>query len=108
MKGKKRVGIELNSNIVAGTLSVVFVALEIMGIFLAIMSNVSSVGLIDVLFLIGFSYTTYKTLIKYEKLTKWEWVAWIILFLIFSFTFFVGFVIGFISAFISGIGSSLS
>jgi len=96
---KKEKGIELNSNIVAGALSVAFIVGEIISIFIAVSSGVIdtlrvSVGIGDILILVGFSYTAYKTLIKNEKLTKWEWVAWIILFLLASFGFLVGFMIG--------------
>lgn len=60
---KKDKGIDLNSNIVAGILSIMFLVLEIIGIFVLIF-NGRLFGVLDIVILIAFVYVFYKTIIK--------------------------------------------
>ena len=93
-KRKKDKGIELNSNIVAGILSILVLITIAAGAIYLIVSGIFPFGIMDIVMIVVFSYTSYKTLFKKEKLTKWEWVAFVILFFIALAFFLIGFVIG--------------
>jgi len=97
MSKQKDEGIDLNSNIVAGILSVFVIFVEIVGLIYMI-SKGQFFGLADMVILIAFSYTAHKTLIKNKKLTKWEWAAFIVLFLYSLLAILMGFILGFTGA----------
>jgi len=66
-KGKSKFG----KDKILGFLSLMFLFLEIYGIYFFIQQG-SFGSFLDYIFLIVFCYATYKTLIKKEKLKKWE------------------------------------
>jgi hypothetical protein len=66
-KGKSKFG----KDKILGFLSLVFLLLEIYGIYFFIRQG-SFGSVLDYIFLVVFCYATYKTLIRKEKLKKWE------------------------------------
>jgi len=91
---------KLNSSIVAGILSIIFLMIELVSIVFLIFKNSLRMGFGDIILIFGLSYIIHKTLWKKLKLTTWEWVGLTILIIL----FIIGFIVGFISGFLSAIG----
>ena len=90
---------KFDKNVIAGILALIALIIELGGLTLLfinspLVSSVIELGIsitfLDIVVIVAFIYTIYKTLIKNEKLTKWEWLAFILLFGLFTFWFFVG------------------
>jgi len=80
---------------IIGWLSVVAIAFELVGLAIVLSgSSGLSVNFMDIILLIGFSYIAYKILIKKKELSKWEWLVFAILLIIFILAFIIDFITG--------------
>jgi len=92
---------KINSSIVAGIISVIFLVIEIYGIALLISERIFGFGLGDIVILVGLVYVIHKTLLKKQRLTTWEWVGFSILVIWFCVAMVYGFLIGFMEGYSS-------
>lgn len=88
--------------IVVGISSVIFLSIEIIGLLIQFITTGLMFWIPDVILIGGFSFLINKTLIKKNKLTRGEWVVFIILVLITIVGFLMGFIIGFIEGYTEG------
>lgn len=80
----------MDKNKIAGWVSLVLGILEVIGFLLVYASGLTVGSPISLISMLGFFYIFYRTLIKRQKLSKYEWVAIIFLVVL----FFGGIVLG--------------
>lgn len=85
----------MNNNTIAGSISVIILIIELLG-FIFSLTNGLLIGYFDVIISIVCLRVIYKTLAKKESLGKIDWAIFIVIVILFVFSFVIGFIMAYL------------